>query len=509
MFLNTIRFVSIVSSLFLFIACGGSDGGSNTLTVGKSIYYIPDGVNVINAKIEGADATLISAGEKEELVGFIQNFPLETEQSKTLNDTKHIEKNSASFYRKITANSGTIRKLSLLSSQNFTNPYTFNISHYKIVTYQNMKPLTLASQLIKSDNREPTLPIAHENAPSSTTFRLIFLTGIYEGSTFNIAVVVSEEEYAKYETTSTSITNAARVIPQGKSLNNSVENFTTNKGSENADFLFVIDDSGSMSDNQDALSKAAIDFTSEMSQSGLQYRSAIITTSSGADNAQSGDANRILRETGIIENDDTLLKEKLIAGTHGSGTETGIWNAEQVLQPTGAVTQLGMPKSATTLSVIIISDEDSQYKYRPEYVDFNVTNNLFIDRKIKVYSIIQAGYGYGSTGIFDEYHTNQYDDLSISTGGMYADIENRGANNSLDYSVIMKQIAQDAGGTASSFVLSHIAISIQEVKVNEKVISLDTINGYTYLQGSQSIVFHGTSIPKSEAKISVEYRYYV
>jgi hypothetical protein len=280
-----------------------------------------------------------------------------------------------------------------------------------------------------------------------------------------------------------------------------------------ADFLFVVDDSGSMSDNQNALAKAAEQFTAEMNTSGIAYRSAIITTGSGADS--NGSAISILNRVGIIENNDTLLKKELVAGTNGSPIETGIWNAEQVLKeanatagtPAGAVTALGMPKKGASLSVIIISDEDSQYTSRSGAVDFNVSDNLFIDRSIRVYSIVSADYNYYGTG-FDDDNSSQYDDLSIATGGIFSDIDNKDANATLDYSAIMKTIATDAGGTTSSFVLAHPAAVINKVTIDGTEVLPDTQNGYTYIQSSKAIVFHGTALPSNGAVIVVEYEYY-
>jgi len=519
--------ILLVPMMVLFlVGCGDSDNSSSkdevkTLKLTNTEYAIPDDVKVVDSKkINGAETKILATGEKEEVAGFIEEKNDKNESTqKSSNFFKNaisIQKGVETIYSQLSNNTSVINNISLLSSQSFQTPYTFTVAHYQLTTANQMKPLDLSNEIINTiaGGTESGLPVADENAPSDTQFRLVIFYGEYEGSTFYISLVVPEKFYPKYETKINDITNASRIIPKGKKFQEASEKFTTSEGSQKADFLFVIDDSGSMSDNQDALSQAASDFTKEMSTSGLEYRSAIITTSYGANDYVNGDAYRILREVGIIENNDTLLKEKLVAGTNGSGTETGIWNAEQALQSTkygdavnGPVTSLGMPDANASLSVIIISDEPSQYEYRAGK-EFNITDNLFVDRNIKVYSIIKPGDSYEDTGIFDEYNESQYDDLSIVTGGIYADIENRDMNGSLDFSIIMKQIAKDAGGVSSSFILSHPAAIIDKVTVNGAIISPDTINGYTYVQSSKAIVFHGTALPEGGATIEVKYKYY-
>ena len=510
----------IMSLFFLsLIGCGGDDTKNDepkaiTFDMDKTSYQVPDGVKVIDAKIEGVTAKMMSTGTNEEVAAFVQEVGSATQTPKNY---KILRKGVESAYRQLVSAGGSIDALSLLSTQNFTTPYGFTIAHYKLATNKEVEPLTLAGEIIStlSGGVAKGLPLAAENAPVDTLFRLVLLYGEYEGSSFYIAVVVPEKLYSQYETQSSGFVNAARVVPKGKTLTTLSEKFSQNSGTQKADFLFVVDDSGSMSDDQDALSQAADDFSDEMTSSGLSYRSVVITTGYGADDATNGAAYSILRNTGVIENNTTLLKQSLVAGTYGSATETGIWNAERSLQSTalsdstdGAVTLAGMPQSGATLSVIIISDEPSQYRYRSSYQDFNVSDNLFLDRNIRVYSIIQPDYSYSTTGIFDQYNRSQYDDLSAITQGLYTDIRNKDTNGSLDFSIFMKKIAQDAGGAASSFILAHSASAINEVKVNGSVVVESTTNGYTYVQSSKAIVFHGTAIPTSGASIQVSYNYY-
>jgi len=489
----------------------GNNSGSKTaktFDMDKITYQVPSGINLVDAKIVGVTAKMMSSGSNQELAAFVQQISTAVSTSNT------AYKGTETAFALLNTRRGSIDKISLFSSQSFKTPYVFTIAQYKITTNKEMEPLTLAGEILKtlSNGKAKGLPVAASNAPVDTSFRLILLSGEYESSTFYIAVVIPEKLSSKYKEQGDTVTNAARVTPKGKKLTTSLQKFTQAKAKHSADFLFVVDDSGSMSNNQNALSQAADDFIAEMTSSGLSYRSAVITTGYGATDHKNGAAYHILRSAGIIENNATLLKKSLIAGTRGSATETGIWNAEQALQianrnnnnVNGAVTLAGMPRVGSTLSVIIISDEKSQYRSRSNGFDFNTSKNIFVDRNIRVYSLI-------NTSTYALKYT-QYDDLASSTGGIFVNIENIGTNRSLDFSGFMKHIASDAGGAASSFILTHPATTIKQVKVNGAVVNVinqnNSVNGYTYLQSSRAIVFHGTAVPPSGASIEVSYDYY-
>jgi len=509
-----IKLVSLIITMSILTACGSSGSSSEnsvptTVDFEKISYQIPNGVNVLDSQVD-SKSKLLTLDQNESVAGFlkVEEIAVEQKSTKTYNKT-YGEK----LYAKLNSNT-SFGTLSLLSSQKITSPYIYTISHYKVSTYTAMTPLELSEKTlyILSENTEIGTEISSENDEKSTEFRLVYVEGFYNDIEFHIASIVAESDYDANEYICTDITNGARVTEKGASITSQSQEFIAQSGNNKADFLFVIDDSISMSDDQDALSKSASDFVKEIGSSGLTYRSAIITTSYQPTNSyyDTWDAYHILDEVGIIENNEELLKEKLVAGTNGSTTETGIYNAEKALlsiekgdSEDGRVTELGMPLSDATLSVIIISDEPSQYVYRAGK-EFNVLDNLFVKRDIRVYSIIES---FGYDGSFDQYNISQYDDLAYETGGSIADIANRNADGELDYSEIMKQIAKDAGGAASSFVLEHPAISVNEVTIDGISIQNDTNNGYTYNPSSNSIVLHGNALPENNFTLKVNYTY--
>jgi hypothetical protein len=490
-------------ALLGFTACGGGGGGSSDSTVDfKDIsYHVPVGVKVLTPNASSEKSKLFLAGENGEVSGFFITEDSQVNKKSKLEEKQFLEK---ILYSNI--DGGSLGRLSLISAQKITSPYEHTVSHYKMSTYTPMKPLALSEKLLYQITGDSNIePLNSSDGTEASEFRVIYTKGIKEGVSFQLVSITPALKYEHYESMCNTITNGARVTSKDAIEKNESQTFKAKAGNKKADFLFVIDDSGSMADDQDALSKSASDFTAEMRQSGLNYRSAIITTSSQYSTRYTLGAYHILNSVGIIENNEELLKKRLVAGIYGSNTETGIYNAEKALRSIahgdsedGEVTKLGMPLSDATLSVIIISDEDSQYRKRAGY-QFDIQNNLFLDRKIRVYSII-------SSNRFDPYDNNQYDDLANKTGGSIADIRNTNSSGELDYSDIMKQIAKDAGGVASTFILDYSAISIIEVAIDGKVIAEDAKNGYTYNASSKSIVLHGTALPKSDFSISIYYK---
>ncbi len=516
-------FIAAIASIFIVVGCGG--GGSvdtedptKTTVLGSIKYAVPDGVD--SSPLSGADASALSAKS-----GVIGGFVLVQSGSSPkmakaidvdLAKSAKITSSGISIIYSGLSSSADTKSISLQSSQSSQEPYAFTISDYRVMTDTPISPEKMSQQIMGYiDSSVSGFPSVDPNAPSVTDLRVQVLYGSAEGSDLYMVAVVPQAEYEANKVMMGNIVNAARMIPSKAVFKTVTETFTTGSGASKMDFLFVVDDSGSMSDDQQALSAAADDFINSMSSAGVSYRTAIITTGEDILSYSGGSANRILRDVGIMEGNSSMLKSKLVAGTDGSSTETGIWNAERALQTRaegdatdGSVTALGMPQNGANMAVIIISDEPSQYTRRSGGVEFDVSNNLFTKRGITVYAIIENLSPAGSTtGSLDDDNRSQYDDLVNATGGIYADIKSRDSKGDLDFTNIMQKIASDAGGIASQFALANWASSVEEVKVEGAVVPKSSTNGYTYNQINKSIVFHGTAVPAANSTVTIKYKY--
>ncbi|MDH5219225.1 MAG: Ig-like domain-containing protein, partial [Gammaproteobacteria bacterium] len=302
---------------------------------------------------------------------------------------------------------------------------------------------------------------------------------------FAVAVVV-EQEYDLNTSLMKGFTDSGSLSFCGTGIQSERQSFIAQDIKTNtADFLFVVDNSGSMSSYQNAVTSAADNFENVMLNAGLDFNIGIITTDSDAIRG------------GSFTNDINTFKNTMNSiGTSGDATETGIWFAEQSLKSTdsgssfdGTVTLSGHPRPGSTLSVIILSDEPSQYTSRSGNAVFDVGNNLFVANGYRVYSIV------------NDSSASQYDELALVTGGAIASI-----NNTLAFPQIMKDIAINAGGSASQFTLAHTPIgSTIVIKVNGNTATRSITDGWQYISLTNSIVFYSTAIPNVGDTVDIEY----
>ncbi|KDM90535.1 hypothetical protein EA58_16560 [Photobacterium galatheae] len=251
-----------------------------------------------------------------------------------------------------------------------------------------------------------------------------------------------------------------------------------------ADFLFVIDNSGSMSDEQNKLSSMTQSFINTIGASGIDFKVGTITTDTD-----------VLRGVGFTH-DASQIETDFIPGTSGSATERGIWFAEKSLDPVnGTVTLAGYPRTGASMSVIIVSDEPSQYGSTPQ--PFDPSQNLFVDNGYRVYAIVKPG----------DASRSQYDDLAVATLGKVLNIDQIS-----EYDSFMNTVANNAGATSAGYKLSlaathQILSSSLSVKVDGVDVPRSTVDGWQYYPLSQSVVFTGAAIPPVGAQIYIAYQY--
>jgi len=331
------------------------------------------------------------------------------------------------------------------------------------------------------------LPADNPQASQAQEFRCLLTVQYFSEQDIVVtSAVIRESELANYEALMEGLGDGSNVGNSGSQRSAGTDQFKVQGSSNKAEFLWVVDNSGSMSDKQTAVANAGTEFANRVSNANLDFQVGVITT----DSAQ-------LQGTGFTL-DITQFQADVVAGTGGSITETGIWFAEQSLQSAalgdssnGSVTSLGVPRTGASLSVIILSDEKSQYTSRSS-VAFDDTNNLFIDRGYLVYAIVNPAHAQSS----------QYDDLALNTGGTIGDI-----TDISNIPAIIQQIVDRAGGM-TPFVLTHKPISSTlVVGVNGTEISHASVDGWQYFPNSNTIAFFGNVMPQAGDIIQVTYQY--
>lgn len=300
-------------------------------------------------------------------------------------------------------------------------------------------------------------------------------------------------------------------------------------GPSKVDIVWVVDNSGSMSEEQTAVSANAKAFFSSLNNKGLDFRLGVLATGSRGKKSNSlnpeGEKAWELWGSGwTTASDGPLAFSNNIEAVKidGSGKESGVFFAERALgatqNPRSFVLNGGtnnvkatvVPRTDVKLFFIMLSDEGDQYSYYST-TPFDTDSNIFVKNGYKVYSIIglnsrtqQPGTCSGSgTSALDSNNSNTtYYKLASATGG------SSGTICTNDYSSLLNGIAKEAASFTSQYLLTEIPVSSSiVVKVNGVIAPQSESDGWIYNSGSNSIVFSGSNIPATGASIEVSYIY--
>jgi hypothetical protein len=455
----------------------------NRISLSESYtYYIPENFIILRRGSANENILILGYGEEQIIAGTVANLgtnnSLEYELNSIINSIKGVSNLT----------------ISEITRQLYTDSIVAEYSLHSTLSIGSVDLISLLVDAIMG-NSLSNLPTSNSSITANDFNLVIKLVKDSSGNIHILLSVVPSNLSLEYQTTIDSLTNSQNIVYNAVTVEGS-DSFIGNASSGNqniAEFLFVVDDSGSMSAYQNAVSQASKDFANAIINAGVDFRIAIITTSSGIDYGSNyKSARRVLENIGIIENDIELFKENIIVGTGGSSTETAIYNAERALQPNGILTQMDMPYNKS-LSIVILSDEVSQYSSRARG-SFDVDDNIFLDKGYKVYSIINpevASY-------------SQYDDLATKTGGLIADI-----SNTSSYSTIMNTIAQNAvGATGYKLSQSNIIETTITISINgQEIPHGNSRNGWRYMESYNRIIFYGTAIPNEGDEITINYSY--
>ncbi len=173
------------------------------------------------------------------------------------------------------------------------------------------------------------------------------------------------------------ITHQGQGVPTGTQT----DNFSQG-GESKADILFVIDNSCSMGDEQEALAENSDLFIRNLMDSDVDFQIAVITTDSTA--LRGG---IMTKDTANLED---LLKDSIVAGVLGSPYEMGQEFAKLALEPGGSLDAAsGFQREDSFLSVIIVTDEeDSSPLDDEDYYDFFIS--LKEDKLFALHTVVST-----------------------------------------------------------------------------------------------------------------------
>jgi len=274
-------------------------------------------------------------------------------------------------------------------------------------------------------------------------------------------------------------------------LTNASDRFVQNTAKEGkVDILWVVDDSGSMKDEQDALAYNFNAFISDFITRDIDFKMAVTTT-----DGEGNKSGKIRSQSfGLTAAAAKANRSKFVSdfgraikvGIKGSGREMGLETSGDFFSR-----YKSWMREDAFLIVVYVSDEED---HSPDSVQsyINILQNLKVQKgMVKAYSIVtkelKPSYRWETIG-------TRYMDVSTATGGEIANIKG-------DFHTTLSDFGYRILELLDSFPLSGVPVD-SEISITMNGVDLTT--GWTYDEASRTIKFDRSAIP-AEGSIVIAY----
>ena len=268
------------------------------------------------------------------------------------------------------------------------------------------------------------------------------------------------------------------------------------------DVLFVIDNSGSMGDNQAKLAENFPEFMREFDGSGLDYHIGVITT----DMDFAPYKGKLQEIEGRLWIDDTFgdpvgaFSQLALVGDQGSGDERGREACYTALVELGNTHNAGFIRDDAGLHITVVSDENDSSKGIPvtkeEFADY--LNDLRDEPELVSFNSIVNLVG---GGLIDGPPGTAYLDITDEVGGLKRDIKKD------TWSDMLGELGLQAIGLKAEYFLSQLpVVDSIEVQVIENGVTrvYDQGTEWTYSEDRNSVTFVDY-VPPELAEVVVNY----
>lgn len=289
------------------------------------------------------------------------------------------------------------------------------------------------------------------------------------------------------------------------------EEFFRQETPSSVDVLWVVDNSGSMSEEVERLQDSFEKFMDQFVRLGLDWHIGVVSTDVYDPN-QSG---KLLGTPTVITTATpdpvATFAATTALGSSGSGDEQGLQAARLALsEPLLSGANAGFVRADANLAVVIVSDEDDsspdsaksfatwleKYKGDPDKASLSAIVGE------KATSLFDPGgcMASFSSDISAEAGT-KYIDAADATGGEFASI------CELDFDAVLTYLSFAAAGLKTTFVLSEAPSNVGkiEVSVEGRTIPYTPANGWTWLPSDNAIELHGDAVPGPGERVDVRY----
>jgi len=275
------------------------------------------------------------------------------------------------------------------------------------------------------------------------------------------------------------LTNTTNVSQAGDGERVRCTTFRAGEGNPEADFYWVLDQSGSMYDDYTRVKAVANQFYLSLQNTSLDYRLAVA-------NMDIAYAGRPRANAGWFTDLPTFIAEivNIETGNYDCCDEFGLESAKQGItwMRSSSAPQALRIRPNAQLIMIFMSDEEAQT------IQNNSLTSATGQQKMADFKVFFAANSIAFSIVNNE--GEAYRQVALATGGSFADLD------AADISETIEDIIYAATGLASAYVLPETPISSSlRVYKNSEWVPRSRENGFDYFANTNSIAFFGTYRP--------------
>jgi hypothetical protein len=415
-------------------------------------------------------------------------------------------------------------------SRTFANfeGFTADQSHYSIVLRQPTTARALAAQLASALLGGAALTGAAPSAGTAGGKAFVDLLTVYRSSTRVVmlaAVAVQDTLGDAAEVRLDELSDGTN-LARHDSFTRHVCDVFNGKSNNKVDILWVMDDSGSMRDDQEQVRAAGQAMADVLASGGVDYRLAVARMyAPDRTSTQRGD----LVAPGWT-NDVNVFKQIIVVGASGGweyGLKTGILAIDRMLPKTPAGTAPSPSKLRGDANLVVVHMSDERDQDVQDAACGGVMNHendqtfcndpsgqSVVDNYIHQYQARDAvtfaivgdePHGCTETGSMQTSEPGQgYVEVANAVGGKFGSLCGDMHQNVID-------VARVATGVSSNFPLSHIPAS-STIKIaagdanTARQVTRSRTNGWDYDPSTNRIIFYGTGRPMKGEDVVIGYR---
>ena len=280
-----------------------------------------------------------------------------------------------------------------------------------------------------------------------------------------------------------------------------LEDTFTQNGEGQTDVLFVIDNSGSMSEHQNKVADNISSFFTYFQSLQLDYQMGVVTADVDCANQSGRLQGSPTFITPSTPNPQSALAQAVAVGENDCGPESGLAAMELALtEPNLSTANAGFLRDDAFLSIVILSDEPEQSPYGSQYyIDFLA--GLKANPNLVSVSTIVGDRNGGCENLCGWFN------VDADPGDKYIDVQEAypGVFDSIctcDFSQTLTNIGWSSAGFLSTFFLSQVPGDPAAIAVD---VDGQPAGGWTYDAASNAVVFGQSWIPDAFATIAVRY----